>query len=306
MSDPSGDTDRTITTPLELDRPTAQRWAELVGRGLDVLRLNRHFPDWGRVRDHVAAAAATSDAGGLRIDRESGLPVPREWMRVRVETELGGAPSHALPSGALLAREVHVALRHVIGDRASYAVRVDRLDVASATVTRYSLVLGDTPGRVVSAGELALYAATRFQRQLELLSTQDAALAFAVLRDQEGLEVEEVVRGVVGPAALAAGDPLLPDRDPGCGPATLRGLRLHGPLVSACLERASLDLADGRVDDPLADSVVLPVTARRGGPAFGLTRTRKWAVMERDVPTLRAWLATRASRGLVYGYRGEP
>ncbi len=33
-----------------------------------------------------------------------------------------------------------------------------------------------------------------FRRQLEVLAAQDAALAFVVLRDQEGLEVEEVVR----------------------------------------------------------------------------------------------------------------
>lgn len=288
-------------TPLELDPLAARRWAVLFGRALDALRLNRQFPDWERVRDHVAAAADTcgGPAGaGLRFDRASGLPVPREWMRVRVEAELGGTSTRALP-----AREVHVALRNVAGDRASYAVRVDRLDIVSATVTRYSLVLSDTPGRVVSAGELALQAATRFQRQLELLSTQDAALAFAVLRDQEGLDVEEIVRGVVGPAALLPGDPLLSDADPGCGPEALRGLRLHGPLVSACLERASLDVVDGRVDDPLVDSIVLPSAGVRPGGAFGLTRSRKWAVPERDVPTLRAWLATKGSRGLVYGYR---
>ncbi|MES2637871.1 MAG: hypothetical protein V4850_00245 [Myxococcota bacterium] len=302
--------------PLELDRATAQRWAALVGRALDALRLNRQFPDWERVRDHVAAAAATSGAasgapsggagGGLRIDRGSGLPVAREWMRVRVEAELGAGvnTSGGIGTRALPAREVHVALRNLVGDRASYAVRVDRLDIVSTTVTRYSLILSDTPGRVVSAGELALEAASRFARQLELLSTQDAALAFAVLR-QEGLDVEEIVRGVVGPAALLPGDPLLPDGDGGCCPEALRGLRLHGPLVSACLERASLDLADGRIDDPLADSIVMPSATDRARP-FGLTRGRKWAVMARDVPTLRAWLADRGSRGLVYGYQGEP
>jgi hypothetical protein len=298
-------------SPLELDRATAQRWAALVGRALDALRLNRQFPDWERVRDHVAAAAATSGAasgragGGLRIDRASGLPVAREWMRVRVEAELGAGVTGAAGTRALPAREVHVALRNVVGDRASYAVRVDRLDIVSTTVTRYSLVLSDTPGRVVSAGELALEAASRFARQLELLSTQDAALAFAVLR-QEGLDVEEIVRGVVGPAALLPGDPLLPDGDPGCGPEALRGLRLHGPLVSACLERASLDLVDGRIDDPLADSIVLPSGTSVQARPFGLTRGRKWAVTARDVPTLREWLTARGSRGLVYGYQGEP
>lgn len=295
-----GDTAELSDAPLVLDRPAALRWATLLGRALDALRLNRQFPDWDRVRDHLHEAADTAPTG-LRVDRASALPVAREWMRVRVEAELEGRTTRALP-----AREVHVALRNLDGDRASYAVRVDRLDIVTATVTRYSLVLSDRPGRVVSVGELALQAAGRFQRQLELLSTQDAALAFAVLRDQEGLEVEEVVRGVVGPAALVPGDPLLPPGDPGCGPADLLALPLRGPLLSACLERASIDLAERRVDDPLATSVVVPST----GQPFGLTRSRKWAVVDTDVPVMRAWLATRGrpegSRGLVYGYRGGP
>ncbi len=305
--------------PLVLAHAVAERWAALLGRALDALRLNRQFPPWERVRDHLAAAAASAPTG-LRVDRASALPVAREWMRVRVEAELrteGGRPDtggppptdggpndrgvHPPDRSLLPAREVHVALRNVDGDRASYAVRVDRLDIATATVSRYSLVVADRPGRVVSVGELALRAAERFRRKLELLSTQDAALAFAVLRDQEGLDVEEVVRGVVGPGALAPGDPLLPHGDPGCGPAVLRALALRGPLLSACLERASIDLSEGRVDDPLATSVVLPGASQR----FGLARSRKWAAVEADVPLVRAWLGSLGSRGLVYGYRGE-
>ncbi len=274
--------------PLVLSAADAGRYARDLGRALDALRLNRQYPDWERVRDHLAEAARAP--AGLRIDRASGLPVPREWIRVRVEAEIAGAAAHAdQVVRALPAREVHVALRHLAGDRASYAVRVDRLDVATATIARYSLVVADRPGRVVSEGELALHAADRFRKQLELLSTQDAALAFAVLRDQEGLDVEEVVRGVIGPAALPGA----------CGPALTDGLA--GPILSACLERASIDLPDRRVDDPLAGSVVLPAAKQ----AFGLSRSRKWAAPTACVPALRAWLAARGSRGLVYGYTPE-
>lgn len=269
--------------PLVLPPAEAGRYAREIGRALDALRLNRQFPDWERVRAHVLAAAG----GELRIDRASGLPAPREWIRVRVEAEMAGNAAATLP-----AREVHVALRSLSGGRASYAVRVDRLDVATATIARYSLVLSDAPGRVVSEGELALQAAERFRRQLELLSTQDASLAFAVLRDQEGLDVEEVVRGVVGPAFYAGAD--------ACGPAALSAFG-PGPVLSACLERASVDLPDRRVDDPLADTVVLPT----GGRPFGLSRSRKWAVPTAQGPALRAWLAARGSRGLVYTYGAE-
>lgn len=253
---------------------------------LEALRLNRQYPDWERVRAHLLAIQQSSftldssdtdsNVSGLRLDPRSGLPVPRAWIRARVEAELAGT------AGLLPAREVHVALRNVHDGRASYAVRVDRLDVVSATVARYSLILSDRPGRNVSEGELALRAADGFRAKLELLSTQDAALAFAALTEA-GLEVEDVVRGVVGPAIV-----------PG---VTAVELPVSGLVLSACLERASIDLTGQRVDDPLIDTIVLPANAR-----FGLTRARKWAAPTAEVPALRAWLDARTSRGLVYGY----
>lgn len=268
-----------MAEPLVLGEASARVYVRDLGRALDALRLNRQYPDWERVRDHLAAAAGRA---GLRIDRASGLPVPREWIRVRVEAELAGR------AGMLAAREVQVQLRSRSAERASYAVRVDRLDVATGTVARYSLVLSDAPGRVVSDGELELQAGERFRKRLELLSTQDAALAFAALRDQEGLDVEEVVRGVIGPAVHA-----------GCGPSDLTAF--EGPILSACLERASVDLAERRVDDPLVASVVVPAEKQ----PFGLARSRKWAAPRASVAQLRVWLAARGSRGLVYGYARE-
>jgi hypothetical protein len=79
----------------------------------------------------------------------------------------------------------------------------------------------------------------------------------------------------------------------------LRSLPLSAPLLSACLERASLDLSDGFLDDPLADSVVIPSEQQ----LFGVARSRKWAVAVDDVESFRGWVYGRGSRGLVYGYR---
>lgn len=293
---------------IDLDVGEADAYVQTFGRAVEALRLNRHFPDWERVRAHVSAMAGA----GLRLDPTSGLPVPREWIRARVEAELragrvetdqhaeSGGRSHgsADEAGALRrssegtptsaahaplpARDVQVALRNVHDGRASYAVRVDRLDVVTATLARYSLVLSDRVGRTVSEGELSLRAADSFRTTLELLSTQDAALAFAALREG-GLEVEDVVRGVIGPAVLPgrAGPPV---------PAA-------GLVLSACLERASVDLTGQRVDDPLVDSLVVFHDAR-----IGLTRARKWAAAHPDVEGVRAWLTSKGSRGLVYGY----
>lgn len=289
--------------PLVLSGDVARSWTDSVAGALRALRLNQHFPPWARLAEWVRAMAA---CGEVRLDRDSGLPTPREWVRIRVGRELADtalADLAALDSARLpVAEALHldrrrrehltlralpplpptelqIGLRNVDDGRASWLVRMDRFDPASATVARYTLVVADRAGRDVRP---------TFEHQLSVLSSEDAALAFAVLRDQQGLDVEEVVRGVVGPGVI-----------PGeAGPDALRGLLTAGPLVSACLERASLDVAGGHVDDPLVTSVVVP----SAGARFGMSRQRKWAVAEPDTAALKAWLAASDSRNLVYGY----
>lgn len=281
--------------------------ALLLAQALGALRLNRHFPPWERVQ---ASLRALAELPGLELDPRSGMPSGPAWMRLRAEVaeaprsleRLRGLGPLSGPEGArarareaaltrLAAlelpplRQVEVALRHRDGDRASWRVTVDRLDLATGTLARYTLILAGRPGRHVSEGELELQASAGFQRDLEVLAAEDAALAFALLR-QRGLEVEEVVRGVIGPALL-----------PGLGPAP--ELPRGAGALSAALERASLDLgAAGLVDDPLATDAVLP--AARSG--FGLAASRKWAVHPADRAALGAWLRERGSRGLVYSW----
>lgn len=279
--------------------------AVTLAQALGALRLNRHFPPWERVQ---ASVQAMGELGALSLDPSAGMPAGTAWMRLNAELAeaeasltrlraLGPLPepeaSRVRVRQAVLERlravepvplrQVHVALRHREGDRASWRVVVDRLDLSTATLARYSLVVGGRPGRHVSDGDLELQASEGFQRDLEVLAAEDAALAFALLR-QRGLDVSEVVRGQIGPALL-----------PGAGPVDLG---LAQGALSACLERASVDLQAGQVDDPLAQDVVLP-GARSG---FGLSASRKWAVHPQDRPALAAWLRERGSRGLVYSW----
>lgn len=292
---------------------TAASWCAGLGAGLRALRLNRHFPPWRRVVAHLDAMASS---GPVAWHPRSGLPSPRAWARIRAERALAGEQLEAWQVEAtdsdelvaqvatrrarleLLAsvpalpdREVQVQLRHREGDRASYKVTVDRFDGASATLSRYSLILWDTPGARLSEGELALVAETRFRLALEQLGTQDAALAFAVLQEHV-LEVEEVVRGMIGPCGVRRADGRW------LGPQALEPVGLHGPVVSACLERVGLDVQGGRVDDPLVASVVVP----QEGVGFGLARRRKWAAPRAEVETLEGWLHRSGSRNLVYAY----
>ncbi|MCB9761142.1 MAG: hypothetical protein H6739_14980 [Alphaproteobacteria bacterium] len=298
--------------PVALDPSAAGAAVDAWVEALQALRLNKQFPPWRQVAAHLRAMADV----GLKVDRTSGLPAPREWLRVRTAHEL--AAEHlaelmaidlvALPPAEaariraerdrlervmdidpLPTRHMEVALRHLDGERASWRVLIDRLDLATATLARYSLILSGTPGRHVSRGELELKASEAFARDLEVLSTQDAALAFAVLTEH-GLEVEEVVRGVIGPGWLPGTTP--------CGPAPLHAVGLQQPALTAALERASRDLSGGRVDDPLAVRVTVPGQ----GATFGLAGMRKWAVAKGDRGRLRAWLAGTGSRNLVYGW----
>lgn len=296
-------------TQITLSPAEALSWADDHARALDALRLNKQFPDYRILAQTVSALA---QSGSLRLDVETALLSAREWVRARADRELAQETlkrfsdldlSRLPPEEAqrvedkrgylraLLAlappesRQMHFALRHREGDLASYKVIIDRIDIASGTTARYTIVLTDRPGRRISEGELALAASREFEQRLQLLSTQDAALAFAVLRG-EGLLIEEVVRGIVGPGVL-------PGR---AGVPPLRALRR--PALSAAVERVSLDLKEGHIDDPIPRPVTIPAQ----GVDFGLSVQRKWACAESDLPALRAWLSERASRNLVYGY----
>jgi hypothetical protein len=291
-------------------------WARNLARALPRIRLNRHFPPWRSLAGHLELLAEREPSW----DDSSGLPDASTWMKLLAERDL--APEQlarwsvsdadtpelaarvaerrtrlealvAVPK--LPVRDIQVKLRHREGPLASYAVTVDRFDPQTVTLARYSMILSDEPGEQVSEGELELVAAEHFHEALLGLSTQDAALAFAVLQEKVA-EVEEVVRGVVGPAWMRDADGRT------WGPDALDDLPVTGPIFSACLERVSLDVSDVVVDDPLATSIVMPSHGQR----FGMARRRKWAAPRSDVAALRAWLGDHDSRNLVYPYTPAP
>ena len=270
------------------------------------LRLNRSFPATERFVAHLQLAWRFDP----RPQADSGLPSARAWSRVRAEAHTAGErlgdlrrfDASALPPAEaeqlarrieqlealrdaelLPAREVTVQLRRREGNRAHYLVVVDRHDLATGLAARYTLLLADTPGVRIPDGELALAAHEAFADRLELLGTQDAALAFSALA-AEGLEVHEVTRGVVGPAMAGTAGPTL--------------FTAERPVMSACLERASRDLDRVRIDDPLPAAVTLPAE----GADFGLVAARKWAVAAPERSRVLAWFRGRGLRAMVYGY----
>ncbi len=268
---------------------------------LSALRLNQHFPSAARL---AALMPFLGNRGRVRVDDASGLPVGGEWARLWAEhaesanllttwADAGaGGEAHRRRLAELSAiagppvRELEIALRYRDGDQVSFLVRIDRIDVISGTIARYTMIVSDR--LTGDEAQMIRVAGERLEPRLDLLAAQDAGVAFALLREGHGVHVEEIVRGAIGPMLV-----------PGvAGPAELRDLTHAAPILSACLERASIDLRDAAVDDPLAHSVVLAAPRQ----AFGVSRQRKWAASRADVTALKAWLSGRGSRNLVYAW----
>ncbi len=287
----------------ELPAHEAEAWVARLCAGLAALRLNKHFPPWRAVAAHLSATAVLPPGEALSICENTGWPHRSAWLRVRADHGLapqllprlahleakGDAPSMqkgeylramaaAVPlqdrplRAALVRREQGVAL---------YEVVLDRLDLALPAFVRWTvrLVERDTGGQRFSVGELETRASAQFVGRMRLLATQPAAAALAALQAESGVEVEELVRGEIGPiVGLDADTP--PDH------------------LTAVLSRVSTTLKRTSVDDPLAEAVLAPGATLH----FGLSRHRKWAVPVGAVAARRAWLDGRGSRNLVYTY----
>ena len=89
----SADTPRSpqqIPTAL-LTGDVEREYVEQLGALLRCARLNVHFPEAARLRDHVGAMSPDMHRGlypGIEIDLRSGLPTYKEWTRVQTDHTL--------------------------------------------------------------------------------------------------------------------------------------------------------------------------------------------------------------------------
>jgi len=272
-----------------------EHWVNHFRASIAALRLNQHFPSTGPWLAHSEEFMEL----GFSIRTDTGMPDPTLWhrseaaRRMAVETLAQPGP---WPDQLYLQRlaglpriplhEFKIDLRKRTAERADYRVVLDCLDNHTGLFSRYTLLISHAPGHAITDRWLELEASAAFTQRLAFLSHQDAAVAFAALHALDGFEVDEVVRGTLGPMV-----------GPACGP-TLREFSSEGLIASASLERASRELHGLRVDDPLA----LAITA---GPTefFGVHRQRKWAVPFAQVEPVREYLRARGAKNLVYGYK---
>lgn len=262
---------------------------------LRALRLNQSHVPWRAVARHLDGVALVPPGAELRW--AEAWPHPDEWLRVRVDQRLAqdllprlriqakrdpvsAAKVDYLESlcriPALLDEDLRVALVHSGDGQTTCELVLDRVELALPRFVRWTLRVTDRAGRL-QPDLLHSHADPRFATLVRLLTSQSASEALAALHALPDLEVNEVVRGEIGPARP--------------GPS--------GPWVSAVLSRASPALSGVRLDDP----VVAHVPAPEAHHGFGLARHRKWAVPRADRAAATRWLRDQGSRNLVYGYR---
>lgn len=251
---------------------------------LRALRLNLYFPPWRELARHLDSTAIRPAGHTPKRCPRSGWPHADEWLRVQVDHEL---------AEDLLARMEHLSER--VPDKAAYLRRLASRAPMTLPAPSASLVTAGPPARweyVIDWVELALPSFVRWTLRVDVdgpspeidllrdvLGERPVAEAWRLLRDFEGLDVVELVRGEVGPV-LHEG---------------------HGPWISAVLSRATRGGGPVRVDDPIARDLPIPTPSQR----FSLSRHRKWAAPSDDVKDLRRWLTARGSRNLVYSYTGS-
>jgi len=273
---------------LALEGEAAQGYVDLVTRAIARARLSDHYPPAKRLAGQLEAMGPRVHGGlyaDLRVDAGSGLPTYREWARVRADAELSPRVLAELPPPAeleararqdprgiwgkqWLKQRYHAYLQGIDATPASHmAVRLRPVDPAQRRAW-FHVVLDklDVSGVYVRATiELSQQASFWSRPLLELddeavreteslraivyrLTSLDAELTFVRLCDTEGLAVERVIRGTVGPiyvAGMAMPEALAAELPAPPGPGFV--------VATFGLDMAAGDVAKDGDNDPIED-----------------------------------------------------
>jgi len=307
---------------------------------LRAARLNTSYPDARAMRAHVEALSPQVHKGlygGVEINLDSGLPTYKEWTRVQTDvalaadqlvqlgdrralepkarrnpesihakqlrkidyyTKLRGRPTSSLG-------DMHVALRRVIPEErtAWFSVLLDKLD-ASGLFVRYTIDLAQQSGAwskpVVTLNDETAEHTEAFQSLIYKFTSLDAEFTFAKLSALEGLTIERVFKGTVGPFYFA----------PEMAPPMLRDLVASQPggfLAMFGLEMIADDIAEDRDNDPvrvLFDTDMM----RQARENFEVVRDehksfrdRKFVTARAMVPAVRGFCEELGTNNIVYG-----
>lgn len=281
-------------------------------------RVSKQWPDLRSLQAGLAAMQPEAHGGAypdLQIDPASGLPTWREWQRVRTDydmasdalAELGdpaalaagaerhgpGSPHHrrwarrryldGLLKGAPPPKDtLDVQLRRREGDEISVAMQMDKFD-AGGLLVRLSVEVTVT----VEAGHFDLSGddlrpAEALQSMLYRASGLTAEATHLLLSALEGVTVDRVVRGAVGPARL---DPMAP---------------AEGHLELA-LDMTAFDLSADRHNDPDRAGEILSADRQSARRRLGYTvfTDRKFVATAGAAAALQARCEAAGTRNII-------
>lgn len=214
-----------MTRKIRLEGEHAASYVAVLRRLLTIARPGAHYPDPRRIDAHLGFFGPAGSRGAyedLEIDGATGLPTLRELLRVRADRDLAAAflREHAekLPAKAEYYRglvdaelfptsSLEVRLRARRRSLARFEVVHDRLDAASGWFLRYTAHIEQKGGRHVGLRRGDLSEPTeRFRNAMERNAGADAEVALLLLSELDGVTVEEVVRGQIGPCHFAGID----------------------------------------------------------------------------------------------------
>lgn len=330
--------------------PEADTYLELLGRALQAARLSNAFPDRKQLQNSVDTlrdGLRLGVYGELYLDARAGLPNMASFTRVRTDHELAAAALARMGArDSLEARRdeaevfARMAAKHAYYEKLQklelapvdhHRVLLRRHDPASGTAAfRIELTKLDASGvylrllieltqvsslwrrKVIDLDEDGETAAANeaFRGMVYRCADLDAETLFVRLHGIEGVHVERVARGVIGPALFS-----LPCQGQGVAvrrtmeaPDDVLGQAWHAwslgagaaeterpeLLVAFATDSAAGDIREEKSNDPLS-----PLLAARLGPQEG---ARYRALRERypfKVFKDRKFVATPGLKGVV-------
>jgi len=210
---------------LTLEGESLERYVARLTALIDAARLNKLFPDPRRV--NAVYRAMRPSQGRITVDPRSGLPSEKDVSRVFTDAQLAAQavqePAVGDSAAARRHRERHdyyeslrrdppgepvslsLSLRRVddTQQKAHFTVVFDRFDLAEAVFVRYTIQLAQKSSRwtrqqVELIGDDLSYT-RNFRNVISRFTSDEAEFAFLLLSDLPNIEVEDVVRGRVGP-----------------------------------------------------------------------------------------------------------
>jgi hypothetical protein len=327
----------------ELTEPLASRYLDVLARVLRSARLSSAYPDRKRVSNTLRALSAQTHGGlynSIYVDSRSGLPNLASLTRVVTDHELAveGRTSNNPVKRAY--REVlrklvpapvdehRVVLRRHDAARSRAEVRFELIKLAgSGLYTKVTVDLIQTGGMWshelvrVDAEREVVAATAGLRTTVYKLATYDAETLFARLQKLDGVEVQRVERGIMGPVLFALGHddgvvcPLQPAPTP-LATAWAADISAKPPdglemVATFATDLAGVDVKQDRSNDPLegllgdaiaADKQVRYAELRREH-SFRVYKDRKFVVTGRFKELVQGVCDRAGTRNLIYPLR---